>query len=144
MTKVANNYVNFDEVLDPAVDAMLGEAKERRDALKLTPEERRKIRLRRERERKRKAAEKVKIRERRGKRVTYDLPPDLRAQVSELANERSIPASQLAAWLLTRALEHFGGTAEALAQELFPYLSPSRSPRYAWNLYRFLEEGEEF
>lgn len=143
MTKDEERFVNFEEVLDPAVDAMLGEADVRRAEQKLTPEERRKRELHRKRERKRKAAEKAKIKDRRNKRVTYDLPPDLRMQVMEIAKARSMPASQLVAWLLTRALEQFGGTAEGLADELLPYLSPSRSPRYAWNLRRFLSEDEE-
>ena len=143
MTKGGDGYMNFDDVLDPAVDAMLGEADERRAEQKLTPEERRKRELQKIRERKKKAAEKVKIKERRVKRATYDLPPDLRSQVMEIADERAMPASQLVAWLLTRAFEQFGGSAEELADEILPYLSPSRSPRYVWNLRRFLDENEE-
>jgi hypothetical protein len=142
MKEGKGRFVDFDKPVDPAVDAIFGEVEERRNEIQLTPEERAKLRLQRARERKRKAAEKVRIRDRRVNRVTYDFPPELRSQVAEIAEARSIPASQLAAWLLTRAFEHFGGE-EDLTEALRPYLSPSRSPRYTWNLCRFVEGGNE-
>ncbi len=74
--------------------------------------------------------EKEKIRARREQRVTYDLPPDLRARIKDLANEQRLPASQLVTLALLRFLRDY----EKGDIQLGRYKQPSRSPRYDWNL----------
>lgn len=76
------------------------------------------------------AREREKIRARRPARVTYDLPPDLRRRIKDLAEERGLPASQLVTLALLRFLKDY----QAGAVPLEPYQQPSRSPRYQWNL----------
>lgn len=77
-----------------------------------------------------KAREVDKIRARRELRVTYDLPPELRQRVKELADVQRLPASQLATLALLRFLKDY----EAGEVQLGDYKQPSRSPRYDWNL----------
>lgn len=122
------SFIDFSGELDPAVDALLRDAERRERERKLPP-----------RERKKRARERAKIRERRARRVTYDLPPDLRRRLAAIAEEQGIPASQLVTWLLLRGLEDLGDTAAERTARLRPYKAPSRSPRYEWNL---LLEGE--
>ena len=132
MTDKKDNFIEFGEELDPSVDAFLSTEAERRAIQKLPPQERKK-----------KAKEREKIRDRKAKRVTYDLPPDLRNQVAEIAKKKGIPASQLASWLITRAFEQHGGSAEELDEELVPYLESSQSPKFTWNLHRYLFKDSE-
>lgn len=120
------NFIAFGQDIDPVVDAVLGERDRQRSDQKLPPIERKK-----------KARERAKIKGRRERRVTYDLPPDLRKQLASIAEEKRVPASQLVTWLLTRALEQYGGSASELRDVLDPYLVPSYSPRYEWNLHRY-------
>jgi hypothetical protein len=132
MTDKKDNFIEFGEELDPSVDAFLSTEAERRAIQKLPPQERKK-----------KAKERERIRDRKARRVTYDLPPDLRSQVAEIAKKKGVPASQLAAWLITRALEQHGGSAEELDEELTPYLESSQSPKFTWNLHRYLFKDSE-
>ncbi len=74
--------------------------------------------------------EKAKIRARRELRATYDLPPALRQRVKEMAEEQGLPASQLVTLALLRFLKQFEAGEVALSR----YKTPSRSPRYDWNL----------
>lgn len=74
--------------------------------------------------------EKAKIRARREQRVTYDLPPALRGRIKDLANELRLPASQLVTLALLRFLTEY----EKGEIQLHRYQTPSRSPRYEWNL----------
>lgn len=71
-----------------------------------------------------------KIRERREKRVTYDLPPEVRQRMQMLAAEQRIPASQLVCLALLRFLKAY----DAGEIRLGAMKQPSRSPRYDWNL----------
>lgn len=82
------------------------------------------------RERERKARERAKIQARREARATYDLPPALREKIKSLAEEQRVPASQL----VTLALVRFLDDLDAGRVTLGDYKSPSRSPRYDWNL----------
>lgn len=132
MTDKEDNFIQFGEELDPSVDAFLSTETERRSIQKLPPQERQK-----------KAKEREKIRSRKARRVTYDLPPDLRNQVAKIAKKKGLPASQLAAWLITRALEKHGGSAEELDEEITPYLEPSQSPKFTWNLHRYPFDGSD-
>lgn len=108
---------------DPAVAALITQGSERIAERKLSPAER-----------KRKAKDRARIRERKARRVTYDLPPALRHKISSIAEEQGIPASQLVAWLLLDALERFGDSAQERHEQLAGARTPSASPRYEWNL----------
>ncbi len=77
-----------------------------------------------------KAREARKIRARRALRVTYDLPPELRTRIKELADEQRLPASQLVTLALLRFLKAYDAGDAPLGR----YKQPSRSPRYDWNL----------
>ncbi len=74
--------------------------------------------------------EQAKMAARKGSRVTYDLPPDLRESLRILSEELRIPASQLAALALIRFLKEF----KSGALDLGIYKKPLRSPRFDWNL----------
>ena len=83
--------------------------------------QRRQAKMKRERER---------IQARRARRVTYDLPPELRERLNQLSSELRIPASQLAALAIVRFLSDW----ETENIDLPQYKRPSLSPRYDWNL----------
>lgn len=76
------------------------------------------------------AREQKKIRARKEKRATYDLPPALRERIRELAEEQHLPASQLVTLALLRLLKDY----ETNELNLSRCKQPSRSPRYDWNL----------
>ncbi|KPL78687.1 hypothetical protein ADN00_05405 [Ornatilinea apprima] len=82
------------------------------------------------RQREKKIRERQKIRARRDQRATYDLPPFLRQRVKSLAEEHSVPASQL----VTLALLQFFEAYDQGQVDLSELKQPSRSPRYDWNL----------
>ncbi len=66
-------------------------------------------------------------------RVKYDLPPELKDWIEAVAKETGTSASQLAAFLLTWAMGHWGeetGLREAVEESK----EPSRSMRFQWNL----------
>jgi hypothetical protein len=83
--------------------------------------QRRQAKMKRERER---------MQARRARRVTYDLPPELRERLNQLSSELRIPASQLAALAIVRFLSDL----ETENIDLPQYKRPSLSPRYDWNL----------
>jgi hypothetical protein len=82
------------------------------------------------REQEKKARERVKIQARREQRATYDLPPAVRQEIKQLAEEHRVPASQIVTLALARFLREYanGGV------DLNAFKRPSRSPRYDWNL----------
>lgn len=61
-------------------------------------------------------------------KVTYDLPPELKETIADLAAEYQVPQSQIAALLLICGLE----TLQSV--DLAKYMSPSRSPLYEYNI----------
>jgi hypothetical protein len=77
-----------------------------------------------------KAREASKIRARRAMRVTYDLPPELRQRMKDLAADQRLPASQLVTLALLRFLKAYDAGEAPLGR----FKQPSRSPRYDWNL----------
>ncbi len=83
--------------------------------------QRRQAKMKRERER---------MQARRERRVTYDLPPELRERLNQLSSELRIPASQLAALAIMRFVSDW----ETGSIDLPQYKRPSLSPRYDWNL----------
>jgi len=74
--------------------------------------------------------ERARMQARRARRVTYDLPPELRERLNQLSSELRIPASQLAALAILRFLSDW----ETESIDLPQYKRPSLSPRYDWNL----------
>ena len=67
---------------------------------------------------------------RRGRRAVYDLDPALIEAVKEIAEQHSVPASQVAALLLSLGLEELARD----AVNLNDLKVPSDSPRYEWTL----------
>lgn len=106
-------------VLDPAVADLLAGMEEKQAESRLP-----------RKERERKARERAKIQARRDQRVTYDIPPSVRQYIKDLADDLSLPASQLASLALMRFISDY----EKGAVELSSLKRPSRSPRYDWNL----------
>ena len=92
--------------------------------------------------REKKIKERQKIRARRDQRATYDLPPLLRQRVKTLAEENSVPASQLVTLALYRFFEAYDQDQINISE----LKKPSRSPRYDWNLVfpeKFLPADEK-
>jgi hypothetical protein len=112
-------------ILDPAVADLLT-GLEHKQSLAHLPR----------REREKKTREHEKILSRREQRVTYDLPPWLRQRIKEIAEMEGIPASQLVTLAMLRFLDELGRGEVDLAM----FKTPSRSPRYDWNL-TLPEEG---
>ncbi len=106
-------------LLDPAVADLISDM-EHKQAETMLPR----------RQREKKARERAKIEARREQRATYDLPPQVRTRIKDLAEELRLPASQLVSLALCRFLKDY--TAEAV--DLAPFKQPSASPRYDWNL----------
>jgi hypothetical protein len=107
------------QILDPVVADLLSDLESRQADLSLP-----------RRERQKKSREAAKIRARREQRVTYDLPPEVRQRMKELAESEGVPASQVVTLALLRFLDDYAGKKVDLAV----YKVPSRSPRYDWNL----------
>lgn len=105
--------------LDPAVAELLAGMEKRQAEAQLPRPERERL-----------LKERIKIQARREQRATYDLPPQLRKAIQELAEELRLPQSQLVTLALIRFLQAYKNEEVDLAQ----YKEPSRSPRYDWNL----------
>lgn len=106
-------------ILDPAVADLLSGMERKQEEAQLP-----------RREREKKARERAKIQARREQRATYDLPPDIRQRIKDLAETQRLPASQLVTLALLRFIEEYDQGKIDLAD----YKQPSRSPRYDWNL----------
>ena len=74
-----------------------------------------------------KSKRKKRERDKKRSRVWYDLPGEIIQRVEEIAAEYDIPKSQLAAFLLDRALREYDNGDFNLSK----YLRPSRHPRFA-------------
>ncbi len=105
--------------IDPAVSSLLSGMEQRAAEAQLP-----------RRERERLVKQRLKIQARREQRATYDLPPVLREQLRELAENLGLPASQLATLAIARFLIDYNQG----SIDLEIYKQPSRSPRYDWNL----------
>lgn len=105
--------------LDPAVADLLNGMQQRQAESQLPRKERERL-----------GRERAKIQSRREQRATYDLPPVLREEIRELAEDLRLPASQLVTLALARFMKDYN---ESLI-DLSKYKQPSRSPRYDWNL----------
>lgn len=106
-------------VLDPAISELLDGMEQRQIEAQLP-----------KRLREKKARERAKIAARREQRATYDLPPQVRLYLKNLAVKQSLPASQL----VTLALVRFFNDLKNGLVDLGEFKQPSRSPRYDWNL----------
>lgn len=107
------------EVLDPAVAALIRGMEELQADTNLPRKQREK-----------KARERAKIESRREARATYDLPPALRQAIKQLSEEERVPASQVVTLALARFLFDYQNDNISL----YELKTPSRSPRYDWNL----------
>lgn len=105
--------------LDPAVADLLSGMQQRQAESQLPRKERERL-----------GRERAKIQSRREQRATYDLPPTLREEIRDLAEELRLPASQLVTLALARFMKDYHESQIDLAK----YKQPSRSPRYDWNL----------
>jgi len=105
--------------LDPAVVDLLKGMQQKQSELQMPRRERERI-----------SRERAKIQSRRDMRATYDLPPALREEVKELAEDLRLPASQLVTLAIARFLQDYASG----SLDLSCYKQPSRSPRYDWNL----------
>jgi hypothetical protein len=106
-------------ILDPAVADLLAGMENKQAEARLPRKQREK-----------KAKERAKIRARKDHRVTYDLPPELKQSIFELAESLSLPASQLVTLGLHRFLEDY----QEGSIDISKYKKPSKSPRYDWKL----------
>lgn len=113
------NNLQRRSVLDPAVADLLAGMENKQAEARLP----RKLR-------EKKAKERAKIRARRDQRVTYDLPPQLKQSVFELAESLSLPASQLVTLALHRFMEAYADGQIDISK----YKKLSKSPRYEWKL----------
>jgi hypothetical protein len=116
---MANRNLQRRSILDPAVADLLAGMENKQAEARLP-----------RRLREKKARERAKIRARKDQRVTYDLPPQLKQAMFELAESLSLPASQL----VTLALHRFLETYNEGNIDISIYKKPSRSPRYDWKL----------
>ena len=121
MSEEQGGLTDFGSVgeVDPAVESLLSAGRKRRREARLPLTDRKK-----------KARERRKSKTRRGRRAVYDLDPALIQVVKELAEAHRVPASQVAALLLTHGL----AALETGAIDLEGLKVPSDSPRYEWNL----------
>ena len=71
-------------------------------------------------------------------KVSYDLPPEVKQTIADLAEELGVPQSQIATVLLVCGLDAMRNGEVNIAQ----YLIPSRSPlhQYVIDLERFMND----
>jgi hypothetical protein len=127
-TSDEGHLVDFDsevENMDPSVRALINQSDRMRGEARLT-----------RRERDKRIKERRKIRARRAQHTCYDIPPELRRFVKELSEELRLPASQLATLALLRFVQDYQNG----EIDLSSYKTPSRSPRFDWNLAINLED----
>lgn len=106
-------------VLDPAVADLLAGMEQRQSEAQLP----RKLR-------EKKARERARIQARKDQRATYDLPPEVRTGIKKMAEQQSLPISQLVALALIRFMnEYQNGNIE-----LGTYKISTKSPKYDWVL----------
>lgn len=122
------HLVDFDsevENMDPSIRALINQSDRIRGESRLS-----------RRERDKRIKERRKIRERRAQHTCYDIPPELRRYVKALSEDLRLPASQLATLALLRFVQDYQGG----EIDLSSYKSPSRSPRFDWNLVIDIED----
>jgi hypothetical protein len=110
-------FVNFE--VDPAIEATLSASNRRRGDRQLPAKER-----------KAKTKERAKNEERKGKRASYDLPPEMIKAIARIADEVKAPASQLVALAISQLLDQI----VLHKLDLTDYLIPAKSPRYDYRI----------
>lgn len=120
----------FTFAADQVVEEILGDADRRRDELKLSPEERKRLIANRRKEQVRKDRAKEKAAAKKANRTELLLPTNLKAHLAKLAQEASVTESQLVTFLLFEAV----ALLEAEKIDIGPYLSISANARYDFNL----------
>lgn len=117
-----SGFIDFGEaanMADPAVSALLVQTERRQGEARLPHKDREK-----------KKKEREKIRARRPYHTTYDIPIELRQKIKDLAEQHSLPASQLATLALLRFVEDLAER----RLDLGALKVAGRSPRYDFNL----------
>jgi hypothetical protein len=109
------------QTIDPAVADILSGFEQRQADAHLSPKERSK-----------KAREREKMRRRKERRATYDLPKKIKERIAEIANQHQVPISQVAALLLSHGLNALDSG--ELNLDDYKDTQPSSSPRYETNL----------
>lgn len=115
---------------DAVVAEILGDASRRQDELKLSPEERKQLIASRRKADAKKEAARQKAQAQLPNRMNLFLPQDLKTQITEQAEQLRVPISQLVTFFLYEMVAQYARG----AVEIDPYLRPSRSPRYDFNL----------
>jgi hypothetical protein len=116
---MAKKILERKPVLDPAVADLLAGMEQRQSEAQLPRKQREK-----------KARERARIQSRRASRATYDLPPYVRTNIQKLAEQHSLPISQL----VTLALIRFMGEYKDGQIDLGKFKITSKSPKYDWVL----------
>lgn len=106
-------------VLDPAVADLLAGMEQRQSEAQLPRKQREK-----------KARERARIQARKDQRATYDLPPEVRTGIKKLAEQQSLPISQLVSLALIRFMNDY----QQGNIELSSYKVTTKSPKYDWVL----------
>ena len=115
---------------DEMVAEMLEDVTRRQDNARLSPKERKLLQDARRKEQERTAKAKAKAASQADQRTFLLLPAALKAKIETIAMSQGIPVSQVVAFLLFDAL----GRMEDGDIDFGPYLEPSYSPKYAWEL----------
>lgn len=115
---------------DAVVAEILGDASRRQEELKLNPEERRLLIASRRKTEAKKDAARQKAQAQLANRMNVFLPQDLKAQITEQAEQLRVPVSQLVTFFLYEVVARY----ERSDLNLDRHLTPSRSPRYDFNL----------
>ena len=72
-------------------------------------------------------------RDRTRKKATYDLPPEIQDAVTEIAQKEDTSTSQIVDIFLAYAVEQYQQKEERIIEGMADR-SPSRTPRFSWNL----------
>lgn len=115
---------------DEMVAEMLEDVTRRQDDARLSPRERKLLQDARRKEQERAAKAKAKAASQADQRTFLLLPAALKAKIETIAMSQGIPVSQVVAFLLFDAL----GRMEDGDIDFGPYLEPSYSPKYQWEL----------
>ncbi len=115
---------------DEVVAEMLGQAERRQDEARLNPRERKLIQDARRKEELRAEKARAKAASQADQRTFLLLPAALKARLETIATSHGIPVSQAVAFLLFDAL----GRLDDGEIDFGPYLEPSYSPKYEWEL----------
>lgn len=115
---------------DEAVAEILEGVSRRQEEAQLSPKERKLLQDARRKDDARAAKAKAKAASQADQRTFLLLPAALKSKIETVAMSQGIPVSQVVAFLLFDAL----GRMEDGDIDFGPYLEPSFSPKYAWEL----------